>query len=131
MTKPIAIYQDAISRVVRVRCAEPLGCSPDHGRPATSEPACRIKRFLPQLVRLADAVGPDHPELFHGALRRTVCVECGPGAAGDSCADREQGRCCVARYLPWLYVVIVRVHFGQPQRPDRAEASAMDSQKGV
>ena len=99
-------YQEAITSHVHAVCID-RNLDP-HSRVKT-EAACRIERFLPELVGLARAVGPEDLARFEGAFEHTICLQCGNQNALGVCREREAAACCLYRYLPLIYDAIHRV----------------------
>lgn len=65
--------------------------------------ACRIDRFLPELIRMARAIGPDRYDTFRLAYRLRICRMC---ERQGQCSMFERQGCCLDRYLPIMYDAI-------------------------
>lgn len=106
MPDELQAYRDAIAQGVRAICID-RNLNPRST--VETEANCRIDRFLPQLVELAKAVGPNDLEAFNAAFEKTICLQCGHLDSFGTCRVREQAECCLYRYLPLLYDAIHRV----------------------
>ena len=111
MADPLQDYRDAVAQQVHAICFDR---NLDPQSTVNTEAACRIERFLPELVRLARMVGPNDMAAFEAAFERTICAQCGHLDAVGTCPVREQAECCLYRYLPLLYDAICSVQFGAP-----------------
>lgn len=96
-------YRDAIAKRVHAVC---LDRNLDPTSTVNTEVGCRIERFLPQLVELARAVGPNDLSAFEAVFEETICSQCGNLDAFGTCPVREQAECCLYRYLPLVYEAI-------------------------
>ena len=96
-------YRDAIGKRVHAICWD-RNLNPDST--VETEAACRIERFLPQLVQLAKAVGPNDLGAFEAVFEETICSQCGHRDALGTCSIQEDAECCLYRYLPLVYEAI-------------------------
>ena len=96
MPDPLQVYREAMAQHAHV----------------DAKADCYIERFLPDLVQLAKAVGPDDPQTFEAACEQIICAQCGQREASGFCRARAQAACCLYRDLPLLYDALHRVHAG-------------------
>ena len=111
MGDPLQVYRDAITKHVHSICLD-RNLNPNTA--VNTEAACRIERFLPQLVDMAKTIGPGDLGAFQGAFEEAICPQCGNLEALGTCRVREQAACCLYRYLPLIYEAI---HSTQPPQP--------------
>lgn len=100
---PLEAYRDAVAKYVHAVCFD-RNLDPDSK--VDTEATCRIERFLPQMVQLAKAAGPNNMPGFEAAVEQTICRQCGNLDALGVCRVREQAECCLYRYLPLVYEAI-------------------------
>lgn len=96
-------YREAITQRVHTICVDR---NLDPASAVNTEAGCRIERFLPQLVQLAKAIGPNELAQFEASFEQTICRECGHLDALGTCRVREQADCGLYRYLPLVYEAI-------------------------
>jgi hypothetical protein len=65
-------------------------------------------RYLPELVTLAKAVGPQNLPAFEEACEHTICLQCGRQNALGLCRYRDMDVCSLYHYLPHIYDAIHR-----------------------
>src|SRR3989338_11383396 len=97
MADPLLPYRDAIAKQVHAICWD-RNLNPDS--PINTEAACRIERFLPELVEAAKMAGADNYPAFGGGGVDRVCRLCGGLNPQGECPTREAAACCLYRYLP-------------------------------
>ncbi len=104
-------YRLAIQRRARSLCWDhPFGqVTPDQ-----ESGTCRISRFLPDLVSLAKAVGPDDVSGFEWNVERAICAgRCGNIDGTGCCPLRAKAGCCLYRNLPLVYDALEHALGGQ------------------
>ena len=109
MGDPLQAYRDAITKRVHTVCFDR---NLDSSSKVNTEAGCRIERFLPQLVELANAVGPKDLARFEAMFEECICPQCGNRDALGTCPIQEQAECCLYRYLPLVYKAIHRIQDG-------------------
>ena len=80
--------------------------------------ACRVLRFLPQLVDLAADMPSGPPAALREAIRTRICSHCEYQNANGYCPLRMSGECCVSREEAEVLAVINRVTQRRHTAPD-------------
>ncbi len=111
MAAALQAYRDAIATRVHAVCID-RNLDPDSL--SQTEAQCLVDRLLPQLVELANAVGPGEPSKFEAVVEHTICGPCGNVDVFGTCRVREQAACCLYRYLPLVYDALSRVAARSP-----------------
>ncbi|MBI3088468.1 MAG: hypothetical protein HYY91_06290 [Candidatus Omnitrophica bacterium] len=111
MSDSLQAYRDAVATHVHGIC---LDRNLDPRSSLKTEAACRIDRYLPELVELAKAAGPRNGAGFEIAVEHTICLQCGHQSWLGACQVRENAECCLYRYLPLVYDAIQRVDAPKP-----------------
>ena len=106
MEEPLQPFRGAIAKQVHAICWD-RNLNPNS--PIDTEAACRIERFLSQLVEAAKAAGPNNYSRFEGAVIEAVCPSCGGRDAQGVCRTQDAAECCLYRYLPLAYEAICAV----------------------
>lgn len=78
----------------------------DHDSSIDTATGCRMEPLLVEVVRLAEAVGPNDFAAFESAIPRTICLQCGQQDALGRCRDRDRAECGFHRDLPLIYDAI-------------------------
>lgn len=111
MSDRLQAYQDAIAQQVHAICWD-RNLNPQSA--VNPEAACRIERFLPQLIGAARTAGAENYPAFEGNVLDAVCRVCGGLDAQGTCRTRAAGECCLYRYLPLVYDALQRVQAEPP-----------------
>ena len=80
--------------------------------------ACRVLRFLPQLVDLAANMPSGPSAAMRDAIRTHICSQCEYQDANGYCPLRMSGECCVSREEAEVIAVINRVTQRRHTAPD-------------
>ena len=117
MEDPLAPYRQAIVKRVEALC---LDRDLDPASAVLTEITGRLYPLLPELVALANRAGPEHFTAFEAAVKDAICAHCSSQDANGVCPRRENGECCLSRYLPLLYSALTSASpTGQPTRSYR------------
>ena len=106
MSDPVQSYRDAIARRIHTVC---IDRNLDPRPTSNTEAHCQIERYLPQLVALVQASGPESVEGFAAGVGRTICHACGNQDDAGVCRRRNEVECCLYRYLLLIYDAIDEV----------------------
>ena len=67
-----------------------------------------VEHYLPELVAVAHAVGPNDLVRFEETFEHTICLQCGWQTPLGACLERELDTCSLHHYLPLIYDAIHR-----------------------